>query len=121
MGCKISECPIHCEWDDWVLGECSKSCGGGLLTQTRQVKAEAEHGGEECPGVDTLEVSCNIDECPRCACKDLVVASGYGNCQKKWIGTPICYVELPSSCSDLQPSSYVPEDKWSYEACSQTA
>ena len=55
-----------------------------------------------------------------CACKDLVVASGYGNCQKKWIGEPICYVELPSSCSDLQPSSYVPGDKWSFEACSQT-
>ena len=48
-----------------MIGECSKSCGGGLLTQTRQVKAEAEHGGEECPGVDTLEVSCNVDECPR--------------------------------------------------------
>ena len=20
---------VHCEWDDWVVGECSKSCGGG--------------------------------------------------------------------------------------------
>ena len=55
---------VHCEWDDWVKGECSKSCGGGLLTQTRHVKNEAEHGGKECPGVDTLEVSCNVDECP---------------------------------------------------------
>ena len=47
-----------------MLGECSKSCGGGLLTQTRQVKVGAEHGGKECAGVDTLEVSCNVDECP---------------------------------------------------------
>ena len=55
---------VHCEWDDWVLGECSKSCGGGTLTQTRQVKVESQHGGEECTGADTLEVSCNVDECP---------------------------------------------------------
>ena len=55
---------VHCEWNDWVLGECSKSCGGGLLTQTRQVKVGAEYGGKECSGVDTLEVSCNVDECP---------------------------------------------------------
>ena len=55
---------VHCEWGDWVLGECSKSCGGGMLTQTRQVQVEAQHGGEECPGVDTLVVSCNVNECP---------------------------------------------------------
>ena len=47
-----------------MLGECSKSCGGGTLTQTRQVKVESQHGGEECTGADTLEVSCNVDECP---------------------------------------------------------
>ena len=47
-----------------MAGECSKSCGGGMQTQTRQVKVEAQHGGKECQGVDTLKVSCNVQECP---------------------------------------------------------
>merc|ERR1719400_2172731 len=33
--CQAGECPIHCEWDEWVVEECSKSCGGGMQTQTR--------------------------------------------------------------------------------------
>ena len=55
---------VHCEWHDWMLGECSKSCGGGMLTKTRKEKVAAQHGGEECPGVDTIEESCNVQECP---------------------------------------------------------
>ena len=55
---------VQCEWDDWVVGECSKTCGGGMQTQTRKVKHEAQFGGEDCPGKHTLEISCNVQECP---------------------------------------------------------
>ena len=55
-----------------------------------------------------------------CTCKDLVVASGYGNCQKEHNGNPICYVELPSSCNDLKQSGSVPGEQWSFEACAQS-
>jgi len=51
----------------------------------------------------------------------LVTASGYGNCQKKYNGKPLCYVELPSSCNDLQVSHSSPGEKWSLEACSKGA
>ena len=55
---------VHCEWDDWVIGKCSKSCGGGMQKQTRKVKHEAQFGGEDCPGKHTLEISGNVQECP---------------------------------------------------------
>ena len=55
---------VHCEWDDWVIGECDKECGGGMRTNTRTEKVGAQHGGEECPGPASLEESCNVQECP---------------------------------------------------------
>ena len=53
-----------------------------------------------------------------CACKDLF-SGRWGNCHKKIDGKPLCYVELPSSCSDLQDSTSNAGEKWSFEACSQ--
>ena len=35
-----------------------------MKTNTRTEKVSAEHGGEECPGPDSEEVSCNEHECP---------------------------------------------------------
>ena len=55
---------VHCEWNDWMLGECSLTCGGGMLTKTRKEKVKAQFGGEECPGPHTIEESCNVQECP---------------------------------------------------------
>lgn len=62
--CMLIECPIHCEWDEWESGECSVSCGGGMRINTRTEKVSAEHGGDECPGVPSVEESCNVEECP---------------------------------------------------------
>jgi len=62
--CMDVECPVHCEWDDWVIGECNKECGGGMRTNTRTEKVSAEHGGEECPGPASVDESCNVHECP---------------------------------------------------------
>ena len=56
---------VDCEWDDWTIGNCSSSCGGGTRTNTRSKKVNAEHGGEECDDVATsIEESCNVQECP---------------------------------------------------------
>ena len=55
---------VHCEWNDWVQGDCDKSCGGGVRTDTRTVNVDAQHGGDECQGPSSMEVSCNTQECP---------------------------------------------------------
>ena len=60
----IFQIPVHCEWSEWEIGECSKSCGGGLRINTRMMKVESKHGGEECAGSSTIAESCNLQECP---------------------------------------------------------
>merc|ERR1712179_534223 len=64
VSCFERECPVHCEWNDFVIGECDKECGGGMRTNTRTEKQGAQHGGEECPGPASIEESCNVHECP---------------------------------------------------------
>ena len=54
---------VDCEWDDWEIGVCDKSCGGGLRTNLREPKMDALHGGEECTGNSTVTESCNVQEC----------------------------------------------------------
>ena len=55
---------VDCEWDDWQVEACDKSCGGGLLKKTREPKMAEQHGGEECTGHSSVTESCNIQECP---------------------------------------------------------
>ena len=55
---------VDCEWDDWQVGVCDKTCGGGLLTKTRIPKVNEQNGGEECTGRSNVTESCNIQECP---------------------------------------------------------
>ena len=57
---------VHCEWHEWIIADCSMSCGGGTRTRTRTIKQTAEHGGDECPdkNVTGLPESCNVQECP---------------------------------------------------------
>ena len=66
----------------------------------------------------TIEKATNDDTSITCACKDRV-SGRWGNCYKKIDGKPVCYVELPSSCSDLKESVSNAREKWSFEACSQ--
>ena len=60
----IFQIQVHCEWNEWKIGECDKSCGGGFRTNTRTVKVDAKHGGEVCAGSSTITESCNVQECP---------------------------------------------------------
>ena len=57
---------VDCEWNPWVLGECSESCGKGTRIDTRTKNVTEAHGGE-CETVDTLDTiteDCNLQECP---------------------------------------------------------
>ncbi|KAI8502229.1 hypothetical protein Bbelb_198170 [Branchiostoma belcheri] len=49
VSCDEGPCPIDGGWSDWVDGECSPSCGHGLMTQTRTCNnPEPAHGGDKC-------------------------------------------------------------------------
>ena len=60
----ITKHVVDCEWDDWQVGQCDKSCGGGLLTKTRVPKVDEQHGGQKCAGHSSITESCNVQECP---------------------------------------------------------
>ena len=54
---------VDCEWDEWIVGKCSATCGGGTRTNTR-TKTVAEMYGGKCEGTTTTTESCNTDACP---------------------------------------------------------
>ena len=56
---------VNCIWDEWIIGDCSKTCGGGERINTRDKLLRASHGGKPCsPEDSTLTEKCNINECP---------------------------------------------------------
>ena len=55
---------VKCEWGEWILGDCSKECGGGARINKRVHKIEATHGGDECSGDSNSTQPCNTQECP---------------------------------------------------------
>ena len=36
---------VDCKWNDWVIGECTKSCGGGVRINVRTKNISAAYGG----------------------------------------------------------------------------
>merc|ERR1712136_358172 len=62
--CNMQNCPpIHCEWDDWILGECSKTCGTGTRINNRTKLVEEANGGT-CDGQPSAIEECNTEPCP---------------------------------------------------------
>ena len=55
---------VNCEWGDWIIGDCSQTCGEGTRTNTRVPEIVAEHGGEECSGPSSIVESCQMQNCP---------------------------------------------------------
>ena len=55
-----------CEWEDWKIGKCTETCGGGIRTNTRAEKVSATQGGAKCDGPAFIEETCNIQDCPGC-------------------------------------------------------
>lgn len=62
--CSDGDCPVDClmgEWSDW--GDCSVTCGIGLMGRTRNVSVTPVAGGAACP-LDIAETkSCSYGEC----------------------------------------------------------
>ena len=54
-------------WGPWgAVSSCSKTCGNGTMTKTRQCNNPAPaNGGLACPGNATMNIQCYLQECPR--------------------------------------------------------
>ena len=55
---------VDCTWEEWTIGNCNATCGGGIRTDTREKKT-AERGGGYCDETYSREVACNTQACPR--------------------------------------------------------
>ena len=54
---------VHCEWGEWIIGECSEECGEGTRTNTRTLKVPSDYGGKECDGPSSFEETCTLHDC----------------------------------------------------------
>ena len=54
---------IDCEWGEWQIGDCSKTCGKGSRTRTRTKIVEEANGGK-CEGGSTMQEPCEEQDCP---------------------------------------------------------
>lgn len=63
---------VDCQWGDWTKwSTCTKKCGGGSMTRTRDIKEEPRNGGKECDtGYMEEQKACNTDVCPDGPCTD---------------------------------------------------
>ena len=51
------------DWSEWT--SCSRSCGTGAMTRSRQCDSPPpHHGGRDCQGAATEETVCNLFPCP---------------------------------------------------------
>lgn len=63
VDCQLSE------WTPWANGECSRSCGNGIMVERRNVVMGPKGHGKKCPpwsaeGERVRVVPCNPDPCP---------------------------------------------------------
>jgi hypothetical protein len=60
--CGQEACPVDCQLSDWTAwGTCSKTCGNGTSTSTREIVRNATHGGAAC-SLEVLKSSHCEDE-----------------------------------------------------------
>ena len=63
--CNEDPCPVDCQAGPWQkTGDCSASCGGGQIVETKDVLVKAQHGGKQCPAMSRT-VSCGELPCPQ--------------------------------------------------------
>ena len=55
---------VHCEWSEWTIDTCTKTCGGGRRNKIRTALVSAANGGDPCLGSSTKDDPCNIQKCP---------------------------------------------------------
>ena len=58
----VNSFAVDGEWSSWIIGPCSKTCGGGIQTKTRV--CDDECGGGKCKGSSTSSIKCNDVCCP---------------------------------------------------------
>ena len=56
--------PVNCEWNEWKIGQCSKSCDGGLRNKTRTIMTKESNKGK-CEGNATVQETCSLNNCSR--------------------------------------------------------
>jgi len=76
--CNTHPCPVHGRWGAWgTYGACSKSCGGGVRSRSRQCNNPAPaHGGSQCSGASSESKTCNTHFCPDAPNSKVLLASG---------------------------------------------
>ena len=58
---------VHGGWGEWITGNCSEPCGGGVLNITRSCDNPVPScGGKFCDGMDFEELICNGDHVTVC-------------------------------------------------------
>jgi serine/threonine protein kinase len=80
--CNTHPCPVDCVGKWSTFGSCSKTCGGGVKSQTFHVTTAAAHGGKSCQysdGQAGRDVRCNMQPCP----VHCVGAWGLTKCSRK--------------------------------------
>ncbi|XP_053402734.1 A disintegrin and metalloproteinase with thrombospondin motifs 18-like [Mercenaria mercenaria] len=62
---KSGPTPINGWWTEWgQWSHCSRSCGGGIKTRTRECNnPRPQYGGKTCQGADAVHKMCNLHEC----------------------------------------------------------
>ena len=63
LSIKYLATPIHCEWSNWQVGDCSAPCGGGTRTKSRTKIINNESSGGKCVGQSQTRESCNAQSC----------------------------------------------------------
>ena len=67
---------VSCNWGNWnPWGQCSKGCGGGQQSRTRNKLNEASTVGMNCQGGLTENKSCNTQRCKPTECCALKIFS----------------------------------------------
>jgi translation initiation factor 2B subunit (eIF-2B alpha/beta/delta family) len=61
--CNNGPCPVDCVMSDWAdWSKCTKECGGGVQSHTRNIISEAQHGGQPCEELSSSR-ACNTFSC----------------------------------------------------------
>ncbi|XP_054653668.1 papilin-like isoform X2 [Dunckerocampus dactyliophorus] len=52
-------------WDSWgAYGQCSRTCGGGVMIRSRRCITHRTDGGHNCVGPEKSYLTCNTEDCP---------------------------------------------------------
>jgi len=63
--CNTRACAVDCVMGPYgAWSSCSKECGGGVMSQTREVITPASNGGKKCPCLINQK-KCNTQKCPK--------------------------------------------------------